>query len=159
MNSDSDVACDTAISGRLLLVKGTLGAPHAVDSATGVETLIPWNIEHPLTAALSPDRRTIALGTIARSAEVALVDAGDFAPRTLFASHRKPVHAVDWSPDGSRVASAASDGTVRLWHVARAAELLTVWRGDCNDLAFDARGNLWLACEDGMLRVIDGSPR
>jgi len=159
MNSDSDVACDTAIGGRLLLVKGTRGTPHAVDSTTGAETLIPWNIEHPLTAALSPDRSTIALGTIARAAEVALIDARDFAPRALFASHRKPVHAVDWSPDGSRVASASSDGTVRLWHVARAAELLTLWRGTCNDLAFDARGNLWLACEDGMLRVIDGSPR
>jgi hypothetical protein len=48
---------------------------------------------------------------------------------------------------------------VRLWHVARAAELLTLWRGACNDLAFDARGGLWLACEDGMLRMIDGSPR
>jgi hypothetical protein len=34
-----------------------------------------------------------------------------------------------------------------------------LWRGACNDLAFDARGGLWLACEDGMLRMIDGSPR
>ena len=159
MQPDSDVACETAVDGRLLLVKGTRGAPHAVDFRTGVETLLTWKIEHPLTAVRSPDGSTIALGTIARAAEVALIDARDFVPRALFASHRKPVHAVDWSPDGSRVASASGDGTVRLWHVARAAELLTLWRGACNDLAFDARGGLWLACEDGMLRMIDGSPR
>jgi hypothetical protein len=48
---------------------------------------------------------------------------------------------------------------VRVWHVERGIEIMTAWRGACNDLAFDARGKLWLACEDGMLRVIDGSPR
>ena len=61
--------------------------------------------------------------------------------------------------DCSRLASASADNTVRIWHIERGIEILTAWRGECNDLAFDAHGRLWLACADGMLRVIDGSPK
>ena len=91
--------------------------------------------------------------------EVSLLDARTFKPRANLPNHRGNVHAVAWSNDGQRIASAAGDDTVRIWHVARECEILTAWRGPCTDLAFDANDALWLACADGRLRVLRAKDR
>jgi serine/threonine protein kinase/WD40 repeat protein len=157
--ADGGVAINTAVPGRLLLPRGTFSTVVTIDARSGVATTVEHSLEYPRIAALAPDRRAIALGTIAADGEVALIDATDLRTLLRLPNHRRPVRAVAWSNDGTRIASASNDDTVRVWHVERGIEIMTAWRGACNDLAFDARGKLWLACEDGMLRVIDGSPR
>lgn len=159
MREHANVAIETAQPNRLLLTRGTLRTVLLVDAESGLATTLDHPFEYPRVAALSPDRRTIALGTIEADGEVALMDAARLKPIARLANHRRPVDAIAWSPDGARIASASLDNTVRIWHAERRVELLTVWRGECNDLAFDARGCLWLACADGMLRVIDGSSK
>ena len=159
MREHAGVAIDTAAPNQLLLARGTLRTVLLVDLSTGAAAPLDHSFEFPRVAALAPDRRTIALGTIETSGEVALIDAADFRTIARLPNHRRPVHAIAWSPDGSRIASASLDNTIRVWHAERHVQLLTAWRGECNDLAFDARGRLWLACADGVLRVIDGSPK
>ena len=159
MREHAGVAIDTAVPNKLLLARGTLRTVLLVDLMSGATTTLEHSFEYPRVAALAPDRSMIALGTIEANGELALMDATDFHTIDRLPNHRRPVHAIAWSPDGSRIASASVDNTVRIWHVERRIEILTAWRGACNDLAFDARGRLWLACADGMLRVIDGSPR
>jgi WD40 repeat protein len=159
MREHAGVAIDTAVPNKLLLARGTLRTVLLVDLMSGATTTLAHSFEYPRVAALAPDRSMIALGTIEANGELALMDASDFHTIDRLPNHRRPVHAIAWSPDGSRIASASVDNTVRIWHVERRIEILTAWRGACNDLAFDARGRLWLACNDGMLRVIDGSPK
>jgi WD40 repeat protein len=137
MQWNSGVAVETGVPGRLLLPKSWPGVTMLVDLETGMESNPELTNEIPVVAALSPDRRTLA----------------------LLPNHRRVVHAMVWSPDGQRLASASADNTVRIWHVERGIEILTAWRGECNDLAVDAHDRLWLACADGLLRVIDGSPK
>jgi WD40 repeat protein len=72
--------------------------------------------------------------------------------------HTSLVNAVDWSPDGSRVASAASDRTLRIWHALTGRELACL-RGhtdDVNDVRFSPDGQrVASASFDGTVRVFD----
>jgi len=150
----SDVAVETGVADRIWLPRGARGIATLLDTATGTEIPGLAELEYTGCGALSPDRRTIALGSVTQGAEVAIVDALSLEPLSLLPNHRGGVHAVCWSRDGTRIASASRDGTVRVWHVARGIEIMTVWRGAVADLAWDESGTLWLACADGRVRAI-----
>ena len=42
---------------------------------------------------------------------------GGLVPRLNLTGPVRPMYAVDWSPDGSRIAAGADDGTIRVWRV------------------------------------------
>lgn len=75
--------------------------------------------------------------------------------RTL-EGHQGRVHDLSVSPDGTRVASASHDGTVRVWH-ARRGDCLLVLTGSGNyvySVAFDPTGQrLAGGCSDGSVYV------
>jgi eukaryotic-like serine/threonine-protein kinase len=76
--------------------------------------------------------------------------------RTL--THREAVHAVAFSPDGRRLATACADRTARLWDVATGAQLAAPIGHDANVLAvtFSPDGRLAAtAGSDGVLRLCD----
>ncbi len=68
----------------------------------------------------------------------------DFHTGKLLASmkgHAYPIIALDFSPDGKRLATASYDGTVRLWNVSSGSELLLIGEdGSLNDVAFSRDG-------------------
>ncbi|MCU0514289.1 MAG: protein kinase [Anaerolineae bacterium] len=67
-----------------------------------------------------------------------------FAPgtRAVLSGHTSRVNAVALSPDGRTLASASSDATVRLWHMADGTLLQTLrgHRGDVETVAFSPDG-------------------
>ena len=158
----ADLARASDGAARVFVPGGQGGIARVVDLASGSSRVAESVPEHPMVAARSPDGRTLAIGSFAQAGEVALVDARTLAPRRAFANHRSAAFRLAWSPDGTRLASSGLDDTVRIWDPARddaSAEVLVAWRGRVRDLAWDRADRLWLACEDGRVRVLDGSPR
>jgi WD40 repeat protein/tRNA A-37 threonylcarbamoyl transferase component Bud32 len=69
-----------------------------------------------LSAAFSPDGRTLALGGF--DGAVRLWDVETGKERASWAGHRTLVTSVSFSADGARLVSASADGVVKLWDVA-----------------------------------------
>ncbi len=151
---ESTIAVETGVPGVVFLPRGIRGERALLDIPSMVESSMPVLRDFALCGACSPDGSLLAIGTIASASELAFLDAHSFEPIAQLPNHRGGVRAIAWSPDGERIASASLDGTVRIWHVTKQVEILTVYRGLVRDLAWDEDGTLWLACEDGLLRAV-----
>jgi tetratricopeptide (TPR) repeat protein len=75
--------------------------------------------------------------------------------------HTGPIDSLAFSPDGSRLASACQDQTVKIWDVASAQELRTL-KGHTNvvwSVAFSPDGSrLASASDDGTIKLWDARP-
>lgn len=82
------------------------------------------------------------------------------ALRARLAGHRDYVAGVAWSPDGTRLVSGSSDGTVRLWDVATSKELRRLIDGSDQIFSLDwsRSGNLLaIACRTAGVRILDAA--
>ncbi|MEV4751376.1 WD40 repeat domain-containing protein [Streptosporangium amethystogenes subsp. fukuiense] len=75
--------------------------------------------------------------------------------------HESRVHAVAWSPDGTRIATGSDDCTVRVWDAERCEEITIagVHRGKISSIAWSADGQeLLTASFDGTARIWQAEP-
>ncbi|MEV6394702.1 hypothetical protein AB0M39_07950 [Streptomyces sp. NPDC051907] len=98
----------------------------------------------------------------AASTETRLLSAQNVPLAAVLTGHTDRVNAVDFSADGRVLASAGSDGAIRLWNTARAGspvplgDPLSGPRGALRALAFSPRGHLLAgAGDDGAVRLWD----
>ncbi len=109
----------------------------------------PEHQSGPLSVALSPDARLLAVGYGPYDVGLWDVRTGELL-RTL-PSRNNWVVAVEFSPDGKTLASGEGDSAVRLWDVATGKALRVFGMGSqnssdyCYSVSFDPSGQL-LAC-------------
>jgi len=76
--------------------------------------------------AWSPDAKRLATGSELANEDhmLRIWDAASGAEVRKLDGHTGHVQAVQWSPDGTRLASASQDGTARIWDPATGAQLI-----------------------------------
>ncbi len=91
-------------------------ALHWIDTASGQTVRVFANFPRVRDFSLSPDGKLLAAcGTEG----LCLWDTATGTRRATFGGHRGTVTAVAFSPDGGALISAAQDGTLLIWDVAR----------------------------------------
>jgi WD40 repeat protein len=103
--------------------------------------------------AFSPDGRRLAIGA---TGPIGLWDLTAGRSTAALGGHTKVVRSVTFSPDGSLLASASDDGTVKVWRPlpGPAVRTLEGHRGAVNSVAFSPDGKtLATAGADGTVRL------
>ena len=102
------------------------------------------------------------LATGGEDARIAIWCGADREPRHLLKGHAGPVSALAVSPDGTRLASASWDRTVRIWPLAEPQappRVIEGHQGPVNGLAFTRDGTALLSAGyDGQLRLTPFAP-
>ncbi len=139
--------------GRTLAVGGTDNVVRFWDPATG-------ELESELAAEAFPSDISFSnTGLVAVAADTAgalVIDAASGDRLLHLTGHRGDVCRVEFSPDGTLLATAARDGTARLWSLATGEEVrsLTAHAGPVCGLAYSRDGaRLATAGEDGTARL------
>ena len=110
-------------------VVGAVGAS-AIDARTGAVAFTLEGFDGGVTdGAFSPDGRWLAVA--GNEGAVQLFDATTLEPRFTIAEHAAAVPAIDWSSDGSTLASVSEDGTAVVTAVSE--------RGVQPELSFSSR--------------------
>ncbi|MBS0261298.1 MAG: hypothetical protein JSS02_05025 [Planctomycetes bacterium] len=111
--------------GKILAVGNRNSTTRLFDVATGeVLRELPLRMTHELR--FHPDGNRLAVAYVDGSLAVWDIETGKLIKRAPARAHAEELYSVDWSPDGSLLATAGLRGTVTLWSgtdLARVAEL------------------------------------
>ncbi|PWU20186.1 MAG: hypothetical protein C5B48_12805, partial [Candidatus Rokuibacteriota bacterium] len=115
---------------------------------------IPHHLEaqHPVVAGVSPDGRTVAIGTSQGS--IFFVDIANGRVTPGAGSHSAAVEQIVFSPKGRALVSAGDDAKIIVWNTATAqpVETLTGHGGPVTSAAFSRDGRtLYTASLDGVI--------
>lgn len=109
---------DWSADGKRLVTAGADYVVRLFDTASGAELRI---IEGPevqvFTADWAPDNERVAFTGVGGSTNVTIWHALSDEPLYALAEHTGTVRSVDWSPDGTQLASAGDDGVIRIWEI------------------------------------------
>lgn len=142
-----------AVSGGALASAGFDQSMIVWDPASGrARAVVRWHAGAVNALAPMPDGGFASAGEDGR---IALWPAAPSAqPARVLEGHSEPVVALALAPDGRRLASAAWDGTARVWDLGTGtAEVLEGHRGNVNGVAIRADGMVATAGFDGTLRL------
>ncbi len=150
--------------GRLLFVGGQDASVHVYDAATGRlvhRILTPPGSGGGATVAVSPNGRQLAVAypTTAQdvTSAVSIYSTSTWREQsTLLTLPDVEITALAFSPDGSRLAVGAVDGTAGVWSVPTKQELVSYDgpAGPISSIAFTPNGNSVLsASDDGVTRI------
>jgi WD40 repeat protein len=90
----------------------------------------------------SPDGREVVIATI-ESVEIRFLDLATKQVVREFPEHRRAPYQIAFSPDGSLLASASDDGTLRLWDMETGATVRVIRNnGEAGAVAFSPDGTL-----------------
>ena len=157
LHADGAQATGLSNDGRRLVVIG-LSEATVVDART-LRPLrhVPFPTDPQMTGgAVSPDGRTIALGTVLGT--VSFVDLATGRVRSGLGGHGVAVQGMAFSPNGRTLVTAAEDGSVIAWDVATGApiEHLVGHAGRVLGIAFSSDGRTLYTCSlDGAIFVWD----
>ncbi|WP_237216541.1 WD40 repeat domain-containing protein, partial [Falsiroseomonas oryziterrae] len=142
-----------AVSGEALASAGFDQSMIVWDPATGrARAVVRWHAGAVNALAPLPEGGFASAGEDGR---IALWPARPGSqPARVLEGHSEPVAALALSPDGRHLASAAWDGTARLWTLATGeARVLEGHRGNVNGVAFRPDGIVATAGFDGTIRL------
>ncbi len=109
--------------GKRYLTAGADGKVRLWDHDTRGQVKAEWDAGAPvLSAAISPDGRTVAVGSVGKP-DVLLYDTTASPSARKLSAHNGTVKAVAFSKDGKTLVSGGADGQLVVWNVADGKEL------------------------------------
>ncbi|MBV6459699.1 MAG: hypothetical protein HONBIEJF_02851 [Fimbriimonadaceae bacterium] len=152
--SKETISCIAAIGSERLLGGDTKGDLYLIDIAAGKSPRKLSLTQDSLNGlAISPDQKSAVVGSV--DAYIRLIDLERFEIKRTFKGHNQAVVYLAWSTDGSTIASASMDKTVKLWRPDIEYPTLSLnANGFAFGVAMSLDGSLLAAVgEDGRLHV------
>jgi WD40 repeat protein len=126
------------------------------DQSTGRTRQLPFPAFTRGAVAISATGKIAVGGNNVAGNQAVYVENVDGTGRVALRGHTEAVTALAFSPDGTRLASASADGTVRVWKVrsARVEHVIAVDAAGVRDVSFGRHGTrLATADSDGTVGV------